>query len=123
MGEPKWTPGPLEVKNLTDVFTTAGGRCRDGRKADANDGWHTASCLDGVTFVNGEEAELSLEEKQANAQLYAAAPELAEWLDPALDLLGAYLRGDTDYFLDIDVEGILEAGEAALAKARGEARP
>lgn len=69
------TPGPWEVMNLRDVFTSAGATNRAGIKADNNDGWHIADTMCGPTNVNGEEWELRYTERHANAELIAKAPE------------------------------------------------
>jgi len=109
----KFTPGPWTVCNVTDVFTEIGGENRAGIKADSNDGWQIADCNVGITFVGGEECELSLAEKRANAHLIAAAPELYA----ALKRLTEY--GNV-FRYRIGERNPYEQAVAALRKARGE---
>ena len=73
MAETKFTPGPWEVVNGTDVFTGLGATNAAGVKADYTDGWHLADCSVGLTTVDGQCIELSRQEQMANAHLMAAA--------------------------------------------------
>lgn len=78
----KHTPGPWEVKNLTDVFTTLGAQTRKGIKAADNDGWLIADCANGITFdVEGQERTIVPREQAANARLIAAAPDMLAALE------------------------------------------
>lgn len=71
----KHTPGPLVVRNGTDVFTELGALNADGMQAADNDGWYVADCMPGTTSLqDGTESELSFAEQAANARLIAAAP-------------------------------------------------
>ena len=75
----KFTPGPWEVQNGTDVFTGLNAKRRDGVASENNDGWHVADCSMGVTFdTDGQERTLKPSEMVANAHLIAAAPDLYE---------------------------------------------
>ena len=67
------TPGPLEVCNLTDVFTKSGATNAKGVTADDNDGWQVADMSVGYTFVNGKCEQLSAEEQRANAEFMVRA--------------------------------------------------
>src|SRR5690606_37681021 len=109
MTKAKWTPGPWEAKNGTDVFTTLGAANSEGIEAAHNDGWHVADCAAGWTFIEGGgTADLSFEERQANAHLIAAAPDLYEAL--------ASIENDDGSI----PEAIWKMRNDALAKARGE---
>lgn len=113
------TPGPWEVHNLTDVFTALGGKRADGRCADGNDGWQIADCTAGITFSDCEEHELPLRERQANARLIAAAPDL-------LQALGRLLVHSQEWLIangtPVQFEAALDA-RAAIARATGLSEP
>ena len=79
------TPGPWIKLNVTDVFTNLGAVRSDGLKADNNDGWQIADCDMGVTFCEDGTFPLTYEEKEANACLISAAPEMLEALVGVLD--------------------------------------
>ncbi|EMC4555965.1 hypothetical protein VEP33_004299 [Cronobacter sakazakii] len=108
----KGTPGPWEVMNATDVFTQQGSANGSGVVCDNDDGWQVAGCFNGKTFVQGELVTLSLSEKEANARLIAAAPELLEALKSIMELQtrGYVVLGDK----------CTEMARAAIAKAIGE---
>lgn len=109
----KHTPGPWEVRNLTDVFTQLGAQCRDGRAADSNDGWHVADCRAGKTFVNGQEVDLRAAEEYANARLIAAAPDLlaaAFYAEKVIDILWVSHHANRS-------DAALEQLRTAIAKA------
>jgi len=116
----KFTPGPWSVMNGTDVFGELGGDSGDGMNADSADGWQVADCNQGITFCEGIETELGYGVRQANARLIAAAPELYDAADMALNaLIGCCVAGDG---VD-DRKTMLEAQtmlRAALKKATGE---
>ena len=117
MSEKKWTPGPWMVR------TTEGPNAGDGFDV-------LGSCVSSLTWIEPDDNQ---DHAQANAHLIAAAPDLYEALEMALD------RMESDW-KDIDFEwgpmgdgfGDLEgdiakgncpeivAARSALAKARGE---
>lgn len=112
--ETKWTPGPWEVTNGTDVFTQLGANNADGLAAMHNDGWYIADCSSIKTYTADDEiAEISRGEAKANARLIAAAPELYEALVIA-----------RDYALYANAEpGDIGLIDAALSRAtEGEAK-
>ncbi|EMC4315914.1 hypothetical protein VEL92_004252 [Cronobacter sakazakii] len=98
--------------NATDVFTQQGSANGSGVVCDNDDGWQVAGCFNGKTFVQGELVTLSLSEKEANARLIAAAPELLEALKSIMELQtrGYVVLGDK----------CTEMARAAIAKAIGE---
>ncbi|EMC4372015.1 hypothetical protein VEL98_003901 [Cronobacter sakazakii] len=108
----KGTPGPWEVMNATDVFTQQGSANGSGVVCDNDDGWQVAGCFNGKTFVQGKLVKLSLSEKEANARLIAAAPEL-------LDVLQLILLYHEDGNCQLHKEDVALA-RAAIAKAIGE---
>lgn len=81
----KATPGPWERMNGRDIFTKNGATNREGVTADTNDGWHIADCLVGWTNVDGEECELSWDERQANANLIANSPTWLRWQNERIE--------------------------------------
>jgi hypothetical protein len=92
MSETKFTPGPW-VKNWTAPYNVSG---------------QGGSQIATVHFFSNEEC-------QGNADLIAAAPELYEALENALDRLD-----DISIYYNIDLSEEIKAANAALAKARGE---
>lgn len=109
MTDTKWTPGPWEFFEGED--NEYHGKIRDDILGTivAND-WHIARIWD---FNDADNA--ATEECQANAHLIAAAPELYEALEANMQLVHA-LTGATDDLAN----NILDLGNKALAKARGE---
>lgn len=105
--ESKFTPGPWQVVNSTDVFTSLGGKNAQGVAADNDDGWQVADTHVGITFVDGEDSYLSMDECIANAHLMAVAPDMYAFIK---DLLANYELGEK---LDAEMTSL-------LAKARGE---
>jgi hypothetical protein len=129
----KFTPGPWEVCNLTDVFTGLGAQNNLGIHADDNDGWMVADCSIGITSVHGDYRPLITDEQKANAHLIAAAPEMYEEIDRLSHIIGNLVmdimqENAHDYRLtakDIDIcfDGggpEVEVSYKLLAKARGE---
>jgi len=98
------TPGPWEIADATNIFTKLGAANAAGIECDANDGWLIADCSPGVSFVKGEETELSLTETKANARLIAAAPDLLEALKQLVNA-------------DDGLSPELDAARKAIAKA------
>ncbi|MDI6404992.1 hypothetical protein QL217_09450 [Cronobacter malonaticus] len=111
----KGTPGPWEVMNATDVFTQQGSANGSGVVCDNDDGWQVAGCFNGETFVQGELVTLSLSEKEANARLIAAAPELLEALQISMKVMQ---EGRNVSYPDL--YGAINKARAAIAKAIGE---
>lgn len=114
------TPGPWFVLNDTDVFTDLGAANALGIHADDSDGWHIADCSMGATLVGGECVEMDYAERQANARLIAAAPDLLVALE---QLVSDYERGIHVEFggspwLKEKLEE-LDYARAAIAKATG----
>ena len=110
------TPGPWEICNLTDVFTTSGATNAAGRTADPNDGWQIADCAVGITSVDGEYEPLTSDEQQANAEFIVRAMSSHDDLLEACKAAKKYLEPD-----------LVEPGRtvfwqlvAAIAKATGE---
>jgi hypothetical protein len=104
----KWTPGPWtaqpvirEGEEIGCAFIVGGGL------VGAAHAWPTE--IDSGDFSRVE----------ANAKLIAAAPDMAEAIQPLIDIAKAYAM------LTYDRMGTarkaIQAGEAALAKTRGEA--
>lgn len=105
-----YTKGPWQRTNGTDVFSGLGAVNGNGVVADSNDGWQIADCMVGITFVEGEEMSLSYDEQVANAKLIAAAPELLEALEMALEIGDQCSRGFLGKFQ--------QKARAAIAKAK-----
>lgn len=74
----KHTPGPWEVVNGKDIFTTLGAMNAEGVYSPFNDGWHIASMGECTCSISGEQIGLDYREANANARLIAAAPDLLE---------------------------------------------
>jgi hypothetical protein len=111
----KGTPGPWQVVNGTDIFTRLGGRNASGVEAAWNDGWHIADCDMGPSFTEEGQADIPYAEKQANARLFAAAPELLNLAERVARLnrdAGEIGAGMLAYLID--------EARAAIAKATGE---
>lgn len=98
--KPKHTPGPWEIKawpknaDLTIVSGLTDGLYTKSI-ADLPDSWYD-----------------SRENKESNAALIAAAPDLLEWLEQAVEHTEA---------LELEnIPGWFDSAKAAIAKARGE---
>ena len=112
----KWTPGPWEVCNLTDVFTRLGGASRDGVLASLSDGWQICDCHVGLTTSDdGVDGSLVFREQKANANLIAASPELYE----ALENVYSYMDQPGSLTFEIPSKAMYQVWQA-LKKARGE---
>lgn len=107
----KYTPGPWEVHNQTDVFTANGAMNAAGVRCDDNDGWLVADCAVSITMVDGEEETLETKEQIANARLIAAAPELLDAIEHLIPLMPS----DADGY----DRAIWENAKAIIAKATG----
>lgn len=93
------TPGPWTFRKWASEPTTVGGRVFDGVRALTNDG--KAPVMAGSTLVaqvvghkdykRGQGHELECAERDANAHLIAAAPEMFEALE-AMDREGFTVR-------------------------------
>lgn len=102
MSEAKFTPGPWEwVKSKNDNWSSY----------DLSPGILTKDTADGTTF--GDEID------RANASLIAAAPDLYEALEAAIEEINHLRKFAGDNGAMIDDTDFVE-GIAALAKARGE---
>lgn len=88
----KATPGPWEVCNGTDVFTSLGAENKDGIKANHNDGWYIAKANEGTTTVGDEEVSPSYSEQNANARFIASCREDVPALVAEVEHLRALLR-------------------------------
>ncbi|MCP4645789.1 MAG: hypothetical protein GY851_35415 [bacterium] len=117
MAEHTHTPGPYEVKNLTDVFGPLGGDSGDGMAADPNDGWLVADCSAGVTFAGNMETELGFDVQKANARLLATAPDMLAMLE---DVACRIIESE-NWWMDCPDRGgfDLDAIQALIAKATG----
>lgn len=104
MSELKFTPGPWQSVNATDVFTPLAAKTRSGKKAPKDDGWHIADCQPAFS-------DMPHSEMRANAALIAAAPELYEALENASTMLRRVELESSDEY---------QAAMRVLAKARGE---
>lgn len=95
----KHTAGPWVHHPDDNIITTHGGRL----------------ILEWVARTNHRlSGETSIEERNANARLVAAAPELLEALKTLIDMDVAYQRGDK-------VAQAVDAAKAAIAKAEEQA--
>lgn len=126
MSEQKYTPGPWEVINQTEVFTSLGADSGDGIKASPSDGWMIADCGGCVTFTEIGAVELGHELRKSNAKLIAAAPDLLEALE---NLLATYSEPDDQICCNGHHCGCMGAtkhqqagyyAKEAIARARGE---
>ncbi len=115
----KHTPGPWEVKNDLTIFSALGADSGDGYKSHSTDGWQIADCSESLTFVDGGAMELGHEVKKANARLIAAAPDLLEALEMALNIQQDNYGNATN--THINLIGFAQIARAAIAKARGAA--
>lgn len=108
MSETTWTPGPWVAEELPDY-------CEDT-------GAPLGTFFTGNFFRSGAAGgtEIVPFEKPENARLIAAAPEMADALQPVIDMARSYLsicpdrRGDSI--------AAIERAEAALSLATGGAR-
>lgn len=115
----KHTPGPWVFRNGCDIFSELGADSGDGCPAASNDGWHVATIPDTETNIDGAgKTELGWNVKRANAHLIAAAPELLEALEVALNGLRWYVAEYTEKANGCDDEAIAKI-EAAIARATG----
>lgn len=89
MNDKKWTDGPWQVINGFDVFGPLGGDSGDGVQCDDSDGWQVASCDPRPSFVDDKLVDLGYNVAKANAHLIAAAPELYEALECAMEWIDA----------------------------------
>lgn len=121
MSELKATPGPWDVVNGTDVFTNLGAANAGGARTDGDDGWHIADCNPGGSFVDGHMVDMILSERQRNAYLIAAAPELLEALESLIESIKIDTSGNMNGLFDacLTIDDV-RAARAAIAKARGE---
>ncbi len=123
----KHTPGPLEVRSLEGVWSVF----------EVKTLALTASCPDGPETKTGSR-EVSADEALANANLYAAAPDLLEACEHVRNNLAASLRGHYAEQLGaqgIDIDDVaadrierhvekninIRTLDAAIAKAEGRA--
>lgn len=98
----KWTPGPWRVSTI--------GLMNDGSLPVSSDQGQIARVSAQADFPRGQGHNSECAERDANAHLIAAAPDLYAALDALID--GRNWTMSTEKFL---------AARAALAKARGEA--
>ena len=97
----KWTPGPYD---------------RSGQSIYAlEDAGHRMKTNRFYAYVDRSGSEASKSELEAVAQLWVAAPALAEALHNSLALLKLFVSRDDDI-----ARATLDQAEAALALARGE---
>ena len=97
-----WTPGPWRVSSI--------GLMNDGSFPVASEQWQIARVTSQTDFPRGQGHNSECTERDANAHLIAAAPDLYA----ALEMAQLWLSVDGRF----DMQGI----NAALAKARGEAQ-
>lgn len=125
MSEQKHTPGPWEVLNQTEVFTSLGADSGDGIKASPSDGWMIADCGGCVTFTEIGAVELGYALRKANAHLIAAAPDLLEAAEELSTVWGKFIDsfpyqpGIGDDVENMEFREIAKLRKA-IAKARGE---
>jgi hypothetical protein len=103
VSETKWTPGPWTLVDVTgdEIAITTEARMADD--------------IIPIVEVLIDWNEPLESEQQANALLIAAAPELYEALERALNWLSSYPGQGT-----MGIDGPYEQARSALAKARGE---
>lgn len=107
----KHTPGPWEIMNGGDIFSSIGSDSGDGVKADSNDGWQIAEVGYYSAFVDGMLVDLGEDVRQANARLIAAAPDLLDALKDAESELACHPRINSY---------VIDKVRAAIAKATGD---
>jgi hypothetical protein len=111
MTETKFTPGPWHQSHREchdEGYRTQVYPANDPDNTIATLHWHSVKITSGFTT-----------DREANAHLIAAAPELYEALELALDLDENELVDFAKYGLTKDLD-ITKKYRAALAKARGE---
>lgn len=100
--EAKHTEGPWEFRELSPFDDGLGYISADGRD-----------------IIHSGVLDLSKDENLANARLIAAAPDLLAALELFVERDAALKRENPDLTPSARFTRLLEAGEAALAKARG----
>jgi hypothetical protein len=103
---PKHTPGPYFYRRSTD---------------GCDDTWDIVATCDGrvitsLCFWDGDDDKKSLEQTEANAKLFAAAPVLYE----VLDALVTHAMDPESDLADYDVIRTLDRATAILAAIRGD---
>ena len=110
MSETKFTPGERSIQAKHHGISV---RAEPKPGVDISVGWFSTN----ITVTTSGNYRVSIEEAEANARLYAAAPDLYEDLKGLIESAHMNDYGDTI----IEVGGEREAAIlATLAKARGE---
>jgi len=110
----KWTKGPLKVvtehgENGEKLFFSIG-------EADDSSYRGVVATVDEAEHIGG----ITWEEAEANAHLYAAAPDLAEALEEMVNVFNLPEDGSGDEELELYFRKPVKKARAALAKAKGE---
>lgn len=120
--EPKWTAGPWRVEQDTTLIW---GNCNPDDRTNYGMGYPIMECriTPCANWAKGPDAD----EGEANARLIAAAPDMYKALESAIE----QVRAELNYLIEqgppkewkgdaYRLSQIVNAGDAALAKARGE---
>lgn len=109
MSGTKFTPGPWRVEVGQDYYAPS-------MQPHVYVSSEETVCAATVVATMGTYGGIALEQKQANAHLIAAAPELYEALERALNFIA---NTESEFGIQLDSG---DAARAALRKARGEAQ-
>jgi len=120
MSEFKGTPGPWSATN-DRVFSTYGQRSGDGHVLPESEKWVIADLIGSGSYGGFEIVELGDDDREANAKLIAAAPDLLEALIESRQVIATALQvGASDWF-DSDEKiaqhTTVKKIDAAIAKA------
>lgn len=124
MSELKFTPGPWAATR-DRVFSAYGQSSGDGHVLQDSEKWMIADLIGSGSYGGSEFIELGDDDRQYNAKLIAAAPELLEGCRAAeqciVDFLEIYKSGGSRLVLDEAVKSLqvdaLKASRAAILKA------
>jgi hypothetical protein len=112
------TPGPWNVRNLSDVFTDLGAANRDGVECNDNDAWQISDTFNPTAWVGDDTQDMSVDECDSNAQFIAhfnpaKILSMLDELEAAKAALQVFKEkiAQYEYILRQDQEGTVEVDD------------